>query len=602
LAPGPAADEDSPYMHARWAIALAFALVSALATGQAYAWQEAHQTGHEAVLVVDARGVAVVEHRIRWQVAHGPLRSIDLLHFPASADVDPLVSITASDGRALSAYAARLDDGTVRIRADEPRALLRGTFTFTVHSRIDLVAARALVRDGGMWRLSWSEPAVTDGVDGARLTVDLPAAPDEPRPVVPETGAIDESVTATIQRGADRDVLDLVHAHVARGEAMTWTIRLDPRALALAVDPRALSPAKANSVSGPGRWWEVLVGASLLSAAVSFGMLVQCKSRAFGLACALRGGIARALLPLPDRPRAILAGIAFALGLGLGLGGIGDATAGAACAAIATLAAALRAPRSLPRVRGPGRWLALRAEDAFALPEVKGHWLDIDSAVGRAAALGAGVLAVVAALLARRFDPDAPWVVALDATALVPLFITGRASQLPPDGVRSAVPWLARAFRRLRTVSGVRVTPWARVAPDGLAADELRLLVMPRVATPGLIGLEVGLAWSSTPVGWAATPEVLVRVVDGSAAAQTLVREVPSALSAPGRRSDERVIRLLPHAPTRSCTVALVGALAGALTPRQAATGPSTAPCVRPDARRLSGASLKSGAGAAIAE
>lgn len=565
-------------MHARWAIALAFALVSALATGRAFAWHEAHETGDEVTLVVDGHGVASVEHQIRWHVVRGPLRSFDLVHFPPSAAVEPLVTVAASDGRALAAQAVRMGDGTVRIRADEPQALVRGTFTFTVRSRIDLLAARVVVRDGATWRLSWTEPAVTDGVDGARLTVDLPSAPEEPRPVVPETGAIDESLTATIRRGSDRDVLELVRAHVARGESATWTIRLDPHALPLAVDPQAVTPAQVNPVSVPGQWPEVVAGACLVAAAAAFGMLVRCKSRAFGARCASRGATPRALFPLPDGPRAILAGVAFAAGLGLE--GIGETTSGAVCAAIATLAAALRAPNPPPRARGPGRWLALRAEDAFALPKgVAGHWLDIDCGLGRAAALGAVAVAVVSALLARRFDPDAPWLVALDATALVPLFVTGRVSQLPPHGVQSAVPWLAGAFRRLRAVSGVRVTPWARVAPDGVAvddanrADELRLLVMPRVATPGLIGLEVGLAWSSTPVGWAATPEVLVRVVDGSAAAQTLVREVPSARSAPGRRPDERVLRLLPRAPTRSSTVALVRALAAALTPRQVPTG-----------------------------
>ncbi len=559
-------------MHARQAIALAFALVGTLATGQARAWQEAHQTGHEAHLVVDANGLASVEHQLRWHVVHGPLRSVDVVRFPLSATVEPLVSIVAADGRTLSGHAVRRDDGTVHVTADDPRELMRGTFTFDIRSQIDLVAAHALSGDGATWRLSWSEPVAADGIDSARLTVDLPSALEEPRPIGAETGAIDDSVVATVRRGGERDVLDLVRPHVARGESTTWTIRLDPHALRLVVDPRMMPPREASPPPEPDRLREVSLGACLAALAVSFGLLVRCKGRAFARVCAAGGGTARGLLPLPDDVRAVLAGAALAAAVGLEA--IGETTAGAACASVATLAAALRAPEAPPTVRGPGRWLALRPEDAFALPKVAGHWLDIGSAEGRMAALGTMAIVVASACIVRRLDADAPWLAALDATALVPLFVTGRTAQLPPHGVGSAVPWLSCAFRRLRASASVRVTPWARVAPDGVAADELRLLVMPRVAMPGVIGLEVGLAWSSTPVCWAATPEVLVRVVDGSAAAKKLAREVPRARSAPGRRPDERVIRLLPRAPTRSSTVALVRALAEALTYRQAAMSP----------------------------
>ena len=551
-------------MHARWAIALTAALVAALATRGAHAWQEAHQTGDDAHIVVDAKGIASVEDELRWHVQRGPLRSIDVTGFPPSAVVEPKVSIAAADGRTLSGHAVRRDEGTVHITVDDPRALARGTFTFGVRARIDLVAARSISRDGATWRLAWSGPVAADGVDSVRVTIDLPAAPEEPRPIAPDTGAIDDSVVATIRRGADRDVLELVRPHLAGGESPTWTVRVDPRALSLVADPRVRPPPEANLSPEPDRMREASLAALLVAVAVSFGLLVGCKARAFASVCAAGGGRPRSLLPLPDRARAVLAGVALAGAVGLEAAG--EITAGAACASVAALAAALRAPEASPPVRGPGRWLALRPEHAFAPSMVLEHWLDIGSVIGRLTALGAGALVVAMALLARRFDADAPWLAAVDATALVPLFVTGRAAQLPPHGMRSAVPWLSWAFRRLRGMAGLRVTPWARVAPDGVTADELRLLVMPRVAMPGVIGLEIGLAWSSTPVCWAATPEVLVRVVDGSEAARRLARDVPHVRSVPGRRPDERVIRLLPRAPTRSSTVALTRALAEALT------------------------------------
>jgi hypothetical protein len=104
---------------------------------------------------------------------------------------------------------------------------------------------------------------------------------------------------------------------------------------------------------------------------------------------------------------------------------------------------------------------------------------------------------------------------------------------------------------------------------DGSRPEELRLLVLPRATMPGLVGVELGLAWSQTPAGWAPTPEVLARVLEGSAAAARLSRELPAARSVPGRRPDERVVRMLPRWPSQRHSVALVRALAEAFTDRR---------------------------------
>jgi hypothetical protein len=589
LAPAARPDNDPSHMHVRRAITLAVALVVALVAKRANAWQEAHQTGDDARVVVDPDGVASVLHELRWHIVRGPLKAIDLANVDPGAVVQPNVSIATDDGRALTAQAVRRDDKTVRVSLDEPRALSHGNITLQVRWRIDLVAARAITRDGGTWRLVWSAPAALDGFDGARTTFDLPAAPSEPHPILPETGAIDDGAVATLRRGPERDVLELVRPHVARAESATWTLRVDPRALPLVVDPRLRPPAETARGSGadpatagvgrappePDRVREALLGFVLMTLGLAFGRLVFHKARAFATACAPRAARAKGILPLPPGPRAALAGASLAAGVGLEM--VGETTAGAAFVGLAALAAALRAPSAPHAVRGPGRWQAWRPEQAFARPGMHGHWLDIGSAAGRVSALVACVLLVLAAAFARRFDPDGGWIVALDAVVLVPLLITGRASQLPPEGARAAAPWLARAFRRMRVLPGVSVAPWARVAPDGATADELRLLVLPRVAMPGVIGVEVGLAWSSTPVCWAATPEVLARVLDGSAAAAKLAREVPGVLTVPGRRPDERVVRLLPRAPTPKSTVMLVRALAEVLTDRRIATLPGRA-------------------------
>jgi hypothetical protein len=196
----------------------------------------------------------------------------------------------------------------------------------------------------------------------------------------------------------------------------------------------------------------------------------------------------------------------------------------------------------------------------------------------------------MAAVASPRIDANAPWLVVLDATALVPIFVTGIRGQLPPRADDGAAKWMKAAFLRLRRRASICVAPWARLAeaypaclgPASLtggsraadwsaAIDELRLLVLPRVAMPGVIGIEVGLAWSSTPTGWTATPEVLARVLDGSPAEAKLAREVPGIRLVSGRRLDERVAPLSPIAPTRAGALALATAVAAALSDRRAA-------------------------------
>jgi hypothetical protein len=558
-------------MHLRRTVAWALALLALLVTSRARAWQEAHQAGDDVSVHVEPNGLATVRHRMRWRVVRGPLRWIDVMNVDASAILEPEVTVGAEDGRALSAHLARRpDERSVRVTIDDPRALMHGTFTFDVRWRLDLVASHAVVRDGANWRLTWSAPVAADGFDSARTVIDLPAAPDGPQPILADTGAVDDSVVAALRHEPGRDLLELVRPHVARGEAVTWTVRIDPRVFSAVGPPPLLTPADSTAPPEPNRVREVSFATALGALCVLFALLVASKGRAFATACAKHGAPGRGLLPLPEGVRAAAAGIALAAGVGLQV--LNEPTAGGLLVAVATLAAALRAPATKPAARGPGRWLVLRPDHAFDGGPGGGHWMDVRTLAGRATALIALALVAGLAVVARRLSAQGPWLVAMDAAAFVPLFATGRRSQLPPDGVCGAAPWLARAFSQLKAIQALRVVPWARVTIDGSVIDELRLLVLPRAAMPGLVGIEIGLAWSSTPVGWVATPEVLVRVLEGTAAATKLVQVAPRARVLPGRRADERVARLLPRDPTRGSTVALARAAADALTDRRGAS------------------------------
>jgi hypothetical protein len=591
-------------MYLRRAIAFAFALLATVATARAQAWQEAHQAGDDVDIHVDPDGIATVHHRLRWRVVHGPLRSIDLVNFEVpAAGVDPNVDVTTEDGRKLTAHLtpfeerrdSKRDEGrdpnrdarTVRVEVDEPRSFMRGVFTFEVHYRVDWVASRALAVDGPSWRLTWSGPVAADGFDSARVTFDLPAAPEEPRAILADTGAADDSAVSSLHREPTRDILELLRPHVAKGEPVTWTLRVDPRALHAVVDPRLRPPSRARLPEEPNR----IAGASLLgilaALAVGFALLAGHKTRTFAAQCASHGARARGLIPLPALPRAILAGTSLATGVGLQLLDPGDGSApAAAIVALAVISAAIRPAPGARAPRGPGRWLVLRPDDAFAAPPRAGHWLDIDSRAGRvgAAIAACALVAIVAAIAVatRGLDPRLPWLVGLDSVAFVPLFVTGRGSSLPPGGARGGAGWLAKVFHRLRANATVRVAPWLRsVRASGASAeraagavdgDELRLLVLPRAVTPGLVGIEVGLAWSATPVGWAALPEVLVRVLERSPAAARFGLAVPSVRTTFGRHADERVATLRPRAATASGTTSLVSDLVEALRDRRQET------------------------------
>jgi hypothetical protein len=564
-------------MHIRLSVALALVSLASATPASALVWQEAHETGADVRMRVEPNGVASIALLQRWHVVHGPLRFVDVAGVDPAAVLGPDVRVLAEDGREIVAHAARHDDRTVRVTFDDPHGVAHGTFALELPMQVDLVASQALVRDGARWRLSWSAPAASDGFDGAVARLELPAAPDPPQPVVAQTGAVDESAAATLRRGPAEDVLELERPHVSRGEAVAWSVRFDPRGMTQVTDARLRPPAEAPPKE-PDRVRAVAMAAGLIGLAIAFALLVAAKSRAFRAACAERTARSRALLPLPDAARAALAGAALAAAVGLEAA---DATwAAALCIALATLATSLRAPVALPAVRGPGRWLVLRPQDAFVSAQAGGsdrgacRWLDASTAAGRVAAAMAAALVAAAASSSAEFDPGAPWLVLLDAAPLLPLFVTGTSSQLPPHPARSAAPWMAAAFRRLRSVETLRVAPWARVAAQPPGPDELRLLVLPRAAMPGLVGVEIGLAWSSTPVGWTARPEVLARVLEGTPAAAKLASELPSLRLVPGRRPDERVAVLPPRYPTRRGGISLARALAGALTDRRVSYPP----------------------------
>ncbi|MET0593725.1 MAG: hypothetical protein ABW133_13560, partial [Polyangiaceae bacterium] len=220
-----------------------------LAVVPARAWVETRLVNDEVTLVIDRTASAVIDHRITMRVHGGPLKSFDL----AIADKEPIplesiVTPAGAEGSTAAQVPLELvprPNGGLRVNITAPKGLSRGTFVFRVRYQRALVAGDDVRRDGAMLRVRWTDASWPEGRDNVRAVFVLPAAPTEPRapsflarsdsnaPFEPNDGVF---LTET-KRAADHDEVLLVRPHVARGEAVAWTVYVDPRALGDVTDP-----------------------------------------------------------------------------------------------------------------------------------------------------------------------------------------------------------------------------------------------------------------------------------------------------------------------------------------------------------------------------
>ncbi len=546
-------------------------------------WQEWHQTGNDLVVSVSPQGKARIEHHVRYRVVAGKFTSFDLPAIDIDAAIAPEVSVVTDDGTRLTAHAegisakATRDDPdvdprtqqVVRVSMDDARGLKRGTYSFTVVYEEDALTTGHLVKDGALWRLSWSLPASAEGRDGVRAVFQLPPAPTEPRAADRDDGA-PETVMATLRRSPSSDELELVRAHVSRGEILTWAVRVDPKAFS---SPALAGLRAAPSPKEPSRARDAILAVGLLAASFVLGALVAVKERALRAAAARAGLAPRPLVRLPSalRPPAVALLVA-----------------GGACVQVTTspllgtlplllatlLLVHLRPLRAGARARGPGRWTPLEERNISYRSQDRLRWLDATTGPGLA------TLALVAAVglglgsLAEVGFPGARVLLTIDALAVLPLFVTGTSAQLPPDGVRSAARFLGPLARSLARRSRLKSELLGRLPAGSSAPDEVRLRVLPQVAVPGLLALEVGLAPVGTFTGFVEVPELLVRSRDGSHAHARLssLRDVGDGgprTTLTGRSPEERVVRFVPESPTSRCIEILLRRLAAELTDRR---------------------------------
>lgn len=565
----------------------------------AHAWVDARVAGDDVRVDVAKDGSARVEHKITLKISGGPLRALDLRGVDSDAvpesDGYVIPSKDAASGSLAQAEPVSFEmlppsnkvqeDGSkepsiLRVRFDADKGLSRGIFVVFVRYRTELFRRGLIHRDGSMAQIRWSGLSWNDGFDSARATFILPSGPTEPRPDEASqengeaaTDAPRASTLSTLRRGTGRDELELLRPYAPKGESVAWQVRFDARALDVTAGKTALdkteAPAAPSSVT-PARRDLLLVGAGFVF--VLYSLLVALKSREVLRTTAAAGAEARPLIPLPLYVRSIAAGLSLVAGLTCELF-LRTGTMGALFVAIAAALSMHRTPTvpSTSRLRGPGAWLPISEEEAFArLPRRTGTWIDSSTRAGKALLFTTLVLLGVGIYFISERSMYHAYLLGFDSVAIFALFCTGRLKDVPLDAVSYAKPFLSDVAKRIRKAAkksgdDIRIIPRIRLPEGSATPDELRLAIVPRSPLTGFVGLEIGVVAAPSAESAVHIPELILRVAAGSPCEASLGNVLDQGKSQRGRRSSERAITFMPRLPTTWLTTDLALRLISAL-------------------------------------
>ncbi|MBI2390809.1 MAG: hypothetical protein HYV09_14560 [Deltaproteobacteria bacterium] len=546
------------------------------------AWGDASLARADVRIELSPDGRAQITHTVGLRVSGKKFRAFAIDGVDDGLEPpDDQATLAGRDGPGWPATATDGKGGSVEAfvePAKEPRKLRvrlgldgvpRGDYVVQVRYRVDLARANAFVRDGALTRFSWTAPRWPEGYDGGKIVIALPAAPTEPKLAIADVGGdgehpADGVALLSLKRGSLADELEITRPHVPPHDDTRWILRVDPKALpSVAASVAALEHEHREAGVAPaphGRRARTTLGVLAGALGVALGIALARRDRDAQLA-----GAFRPLLRLSPTARSIGYGVTSALAIAAAWTSF--PLLGAACVLAAMALATQRAPFPAAEPRAVGRWLAV--PDAAIAPGSRAPLGPFDPR-GRTAKIALGAIAVAfgaaIALLSRR-DPRAAVALAIDATLLLPLFLSGRSAQLPPDRVAGAWDRLLPIAEGLRQAEPSRVRAIARTA--GRAIDEVRVRVEPRQRGASWL-LEIGCGLVHGPGGARLCPEILVRTDASSGLAEHLERltrgapalrgedEIALAL---GRSPDERVLCVRPAEARPAAIVARATAL-----------------------------------------
>lgn len=563
------------YVSRRHVLTLPLLVAVALFSTPCWAWLETRLRSHTATVDVERSGHASVAHEMTLHIRGGPFKSFELAG--ADSDAEPLpdatvVKVSSAGGdTAIPLLVERRDDGTLRVEVDHEKGLRTGVYLFRFGYRTKLLE-RDLIRSfGSSVEVRWIGPRFDDGLDSARVVMRLPPSSKAPQlPTSSSAGPVDPAdelggvFIANLKRTPDKDEVEIVRPHVARGEPVVWRVRVDPAVFDAFSKPATAKSAEPvlPSLEKPRKrlFWLGVAGV----VAVLYGLLVAWKWRLFSRACAVRGASPRALIRLPSALRAALGGALFA-GAVLVAVEADRPTIGGALLLGAMACSVFFAARPRALLRGPGQWLPLTEADAFGTRRARlpGAFLDSGTLPGfvvfvlTLAGFGAG-----AALLLDR-SPYHALLLLLSSASVLPVFCTGRGSELPPDLFAEPAKLLSWLYRKLEKRPGLKIVPWARIPNGSADPDELRLLIELSRPRSGLISLEIGVEYQHGAGGAAGQPYAMVRAREGSRCQSHLPRNVSWTR---GRKPEERVLVLRPKLPTKNLCLALIEELVSRLS------------------------------------
>jgi hypothetical protein len=544
-----------------------------LLASPAWAWIEVSVKSDNAVIDVESNGAAIVAHEILLRVRGGPFKGLSIVGVDPDALPLPAATLaSAASGRASGPeipLIAMVENGDLQLTVEGANRVGAGHYVLKFSYQTQLLGRGLIEAQGGAAMLRWVGPRFNDGIDSMRVVFRLPHGAQPPRvpdadPAGGQLGIVaeyDGVFLSEYRRAEDKDELEVVRPHVAKGEPVVWRIQFDGAAIGLAAlaTPEPTAEAKlaqpAVATARPrlrlGDLWLIVLSG------LSYGLLVLYKARSVLRAAEGIGAIARPLVPWRPRSRAIVAALALSAACCLLLLTAWPLLAAPLLVLGMALATELAPTAASPR-RGPGSWRNLSAKQAFAAhraPSGPGRWLDVGTWLGCAvfltAVIGLSLLAV------RQFNLAAPRGVsiAIEILALCPLFFTGRAADLPTPGVVRAKPLLRGLYRRLRREVGLHVTVLGRLPQSSDEPDELRLLVMPHKPLLGLNAIEVACEFHGTAFGPRGALVVVVRVGEASPAYEALTH---CSTWSRGRTPGERAAVLRPRVPTAGNAQALL--------------------------------------------